>query len=123
MTLLEMIEVLGINIIAIGAVCTASIAIMRFTRLGMESSNKWRDWVIQPVNKEIKEIKKKQKEIEAETLRGNICNVSIPLVDRVNAGDKYIMLGENGEISLQVRVLRQRLEKQIRERERKAARR
>lgn len=67
-----------------------------------------------------KEIHKELREQKAALLKSNIWNKSMPLKERVIAGEIYVNeLGENGETKALYYMLREKLEKQLSKEEEK----
>lgn len=66
-------------------------------------------------NEQFECIKVDQKKLRIDQLRLIVASESMPLPERVKAGDEYVNeLGQNGEISVKYAVLRERLKEQLR---------
>lgn len=79
-----------------------------------------RDFLLEEINKEIKEIKKDNKAIHSELLKNSldtmkiaICSEELPLSERVSIGKDYIDKGGNGAIKIKVHVLEDEYEKEL----------
>lgn len=79
---------------AITVIITALLAIQKF------SKGKLTKWLQKPVLDKIESLDKRMNTFEITQLKHIIMNDSIPLAERVDAGDRYISLGGNGAIKV-----------------------
>jgi len=74
-----------------------------------------RSWFNQPVFEILNEHTKTLHELKIDKLKSDICNEKLPLTERVNSADRYLKEGYNGEIKIMCKLLKEELEKQIKE--------
>lgn len=106
------------NILVSISVMIGAITVIVQTFTKFNPLNGIRRWFNEPIHTEIIEIKNELLETQINILKSTICNASLPLSERVKAGDKYIGVYHlNGEIKSQCKILQEMYESELREKE------
>lgn len=81
-----------------------------------------RNFLMEEINKDIKELKADNKQIHQELLKNSldtmkiaICSEEMPLSERIAIGHDYIQKGGNGAVKVQIHVLEEKYEKELKE--------
>ena len=104
-------EIIG----ALTVIISTFFAIEKFTK------GKLTKWLQKPVMDKLEKFEKRMDKFEINQLKNIIMNDNIPLSERLEAGDRYIVLGGNGAIKVFYKKLKddyyEKLEKEDRNRE------
>ena len=94
-TILTISSIIG----AITTIITAVIVIYKFAR---------------NIETKFEKIAKNQEETQLSVLRLTVINESMPLDERIDAGEKYVALGGNGSVHALYDVLKEQYEEELR---------
>lgn len=105
--MLEIIKEIASIVSALAIIITTFIAINKWTK------GKILNWLQKPVLDKLEEHAKSINELKLNDLKLIIMNDNIPLSERVEAGERYIVLGGNGAIHAHYDVLIEEYKKQL----------
>ena len=112
---MEFLKTIAEIITSLSVIIGGLITIEKFTK------GKLTKWLQKPVMDKLEKFEKRMDKFEINQLKNIIMNDNIPLSERLEAGDRYIVLGGNGAIKVFYKKLKddyyEKLEKEDRNRE------
>ena len=96
---------------AFGVIFGVLVAVEKKTQKKVSS------WLLKPVFDEMKELKIKLKEIEKDNLKLIITSETMPMEERLKAGERYIANGGNSAVKIQFKELERQYSQSLRKEE------